>query len=161
MNAHGKASFSQTQLLYPISHTTSAAFPSAQGSFWPEMRTENISSIWKKSIWCSALQTAFGLYLQEENPLKVCIPNNVTLGVQILPRVLPLMPYDYIFTIAKECQVSNWNNTAKWRRKNHLISLIHTIFPKTQLLTKVRQKKQSTYYTQDTSKRKLKGTKPI
>jgi len=51
------------------------------------------------------------------------------------------MSFDYVFTIAKERQVSNWNNTATQRRKKHLIALIHTISPKTQLLTKVSQKK--------------------
>lgn len=71
------------------------------------------------------------------------------------------MSFDYIFTIAKEWQASSWNNTATQREKKNLINLIHTISPKTQFLTKVSQTKQSTNYTQDTSKRKLKGTKPM
>lgn len=48
MDAHGKATSSQALLLYPISHTNTAAFPTAQGSFQTDMRTENTSSIWKK-----------------------------------------------------------------------------------------------------------------
>lgn len=68
MDAHGKASSSQAPLLYPIIHTNTAAFPTAQGSFQTEMRTENTSSIWEKKVWWSALQTAFGIYLKGRKP---------------------------------------------------------------------------------------------
>lgn len=62
--SHGKTSSSQALLLYSISHT---AFPTAQGSFQTEMRTEKISPIWcKKSLVVSPSNSFWRLFKRKE-----------------------------------------------------------------------------------------------
>lgn len=58
-----------TKLHPPISHTTTTDFPRTHGSFWPEVRTENISSIWEKIFGVQPFKQLLGFIYRRRKTL--------------------------------------------------------------------------------------------